>query len=102
MNEWANLLYGSRIDGTAKGRGFHGPLKTNDGEVMTELSAHTTLPDGRTLVYPLITPNQGFKDLSNVLTGGQPTPQMHEQAYLHALSRHLTGQSPFANPWEEK
>ena len=86
---------GARPDGTAKGQGWLGELPTSDGQVMTELTASSDV-DGAPMQYPLITPNQGFKDLSNVLTGGRPTPEMYEQAIKHAIHTKMSGRkSPY-------
>lgn len=93
--------YGVRPDGSSKGRGFFGELHV-DGGVATELSSETTLRNGQNLMYPLITPNQSFKDLSNLLTGGKPSGEMYDAAIRNALSRQFTGRSPFAELGEER
>lgn len=107
-NRLADLLsqetggYGARTDGTNKGKGFFGELKNTVGGASTELSAETTLMDGSNLLYPLISQNQSFKDMNNLLTGGKPTGQMYDQAIRDALSRKLTGRSPFADWYETR
>lgn len=92
--------YGTRTDGSLKGMGFFGELQNTNGGKSTELSAETTLRDGSNLLYPLISKNQSFKDLNNLVTGGKPSDQMYDQAIRDALSRKLTGRSPFADIWE--
>lgn len=62
---------------------------------MTELTAESDV-DGRHLQYPLITPNQSFKDLSNVLTGGQPTEEMFRAAIDFAIRQGMQGRKPYA------
>lgn len=93
--------YGVRPDGSSKGRGFFGELNNGNG-ISTEISSEETLRNGKNLMYPLISPNQSFKDLSNLLTGGKPTNEMYDAAVRNALSRQLTGRSPFADLGEEK
>jgi len=93
--------YGLRRDGTPKGQGFLGPLATNDGSTMTEFSGEATV-NGKPMLFPLVTPNQGFKDLSNVLAGGHPSAEMYDRAIQHAESRRLTGRSPFASLGEQQ
>lgn len=91
---------GVRQDGTGKGQGFLGPLATGkQGQYATEISTEENI-NGKPTLFPLITPNQGFKDLSNLLTGGKPTDQMYQQALLHAITRALTGRSTFAEDTE--
>lgn len=92
--------YGTRPDGSSKGRGYFGELVSGDG-ISTEISAEETLRNGKNLMYPLLSPNQSFKDLSNLLTGGKPTNEMYDAAVRNALSRQLTGRSPFAELGEE-
>lgn len=92
--------YGTRPDGSSKSRGFFGELGNGDG-ISTEISAEETLRNGKNLMYPLLSPNQSFKDLSNLLTGGAPSNEMYDAAVRHALSRQLTGRSPFAELGEE-
>jgi hypothetical protein len=91
--------YGARPDGTMKGRGFFGEMG-NGNNISTELSSETTLRNGNNLLYPLMSKGQNFKDMSNLLTGGRPSDQMYDQAVRDALSRQLTGRSPFAD-WHE-
>ena len=68
---------------------------------MTEFSGEADV-DGKRIHFPLVTPNQSFKDLSNVLTGGRPTGDMYDKAIEHAQSRILTGRSPFATSGEQR
>jgi len=93
--------YGLRRDGSPKGDGYFGPLATSDGSTMTEFSGEADV-DGKRIHFPLVTPNQSFKDLSNVLTGGRPTGDMYDKAIEHAQSRILTGRSPFATSGEQR
>ena len=46
-------VYGLREDGTVKGRGWLGPLKTMDGKTMTEKSIGVEI-DGKETLIPLI------------------------------------------------
>jgi len=106
-NNVANLAiqatggYGQRHDGSTKGQGWLGPLGASDGSTMTEVSADTTLGNGQNLHFPLITPDQSFKELSNLLTGGNPSDAMYDTAINGALSRKLTGRDPFAGIGEQ-
>lgn len=86
--------YGTREDGTPKGRGWWGELTTPDGGVMTEWSADFDL-NGRPVHAPLIVPSmtQREKELAaqEILT-----PAMEEKARAWAAYRTSRGQSPFA------
>lgn len=91
--------YGTRLDNTSKGDGFLGPLSNVYGGVSTEISAG--LPNTDEGYYPLITPNQSFYNLSNLLMGGKPSNDMYDKAQLYSRMRQLTGRSPFAGFMEQ-
>ena len=111
-NGLANLIsqetggMGVREDGTQKDLGYFGPMTFDDNRggvgQSTELSADTTLKNGQNLFYPLISQRQSFKDMSNLLTGGRPSNEMYDTAIKDALSRKLTGRSPFAGLLEQR
>lgn len=111
MEDLADIIYqnaggyGARPDGTAKGEGWMGPLTTKSGDTMTELTASSDV-DGKAIQYPLVTPNQGFKNLSWLLQGNTPTAEIYQKAIQHALSQLYSGRSAyapeFAAPAKEK
>ena len=95
--------HGMRWDGSAlKGDGFMGKIHDGYGPGgSTEISTGGSF-DGKETEYPLMTPNQGFKDLNNIITGGKPTNKMYDLAMQHALSRLLTGRNAFAGIGDQK
>lgn len=92
--------YGKRANGTAKGRGFFGELKTKDGQVMTELGSNSDV-DGEDLHYPLINPSLTRAEIDHLTSGGDPTPEMHDKSIRHALDRKAAGKNPFASDDED-
>lgn len=87
--------YGLRTDGTQKGNGWLGALATGNGNTMTEYSAESE-HNGKPMLYPLITPNQSFTNLSQMLNTGQVSEEAHRAAYAHAIARALQGMTMFA------
>jgi hypothetical protein len=96
----ADYGYGNRANGTPKGRGYFGELKTSDGRVMTELGSNATI-DGEDLHYPLIHPGMSRADMDHLTSGGNPTSEMHNSAIRHALQRKDAGKDPFAGEDDE-
>jgi len=89
--------YGYRQNGTPKGRGWMGELQRPDGYVSTELSIGTEI-DGVPQDVPLITPNQGFRDMNQLLSQqpGAPLPRgMAGKAIDHAITQMKRGRSPY-------
>lgn len=86
--------YGDRIDGTPKGDGWLGPIKTKSGDTMTELSMDAEFDGKRTLV-PLLVPTLTEEEISYLATGGKPTRGIVEKAMSHAAGRLGQGKSPF-------
>lgn len=89
--------YGNRANGSAKGRGYFGEIKMQDGSdaVMTELGVNETIDD-EDLHYPLIHPGISRADLDHLASGKRPTPAMYDSALEHAMQRRAAGKSPFA------
>lgn len=86
--------YGARPDGTTKGSGWLGSLRANDGREMTELTAESDI-DGKRMAYPLITPNQGFRNLSELIMGMPPSDETYDNAINHAIGMRMSGRSPY-------
>lgn len=87
--------YGNREDGSPKGFGYFGEVKSPRGGFSTELGAYATV-NGEALHYPLMHPNMTREHLDHLLGGGKPTPEMHDAAIEHALRRKAQGMSTFA------
>jgi hypothetical protein len=90
-----NVDYGDRADGTRKGRGFLGELRTPDGQAMTELSVGVNI-GGKEVEIPTIVPTLTPKEIEYLRTGGEPTQEIISKAAAHAQERLAQGQSPFA------
>ena len=86
--------YGKRVDGSPKGSGFHGDIKTNSGKVMTEVSIGVNL-SGKEIQIPLIIPNSSPSDLRFLANGGKATKAMVNKAVASARKRIKEGRSPF-------
>lgn len=92
--------YGLRHSGEgAKGKGYFGELKRPDGEMSTELSSEFE-HGGKTVEHPLLVPTLSAQELSHLLGGGEPTPEIYGKAQAHAAKRLEAGMSPFAGPTE--
>lgn len=88
--------YGLRKDGTKKGSGFLGELKTTSGDVATELSIGVDFGKGETEI-PLLVPTLSKQEIDYLLSGGKVTKEIADKAIAHAIDRLKSGQSPFAN-----
>ena len=89
--------YGYRPDGTKKGRGFLGEIRTPKGDIMTEYSIGVNL-DGKEVDIPTLVPTLTKQEIEFLKT--QPSPNkipktIMDKAINHAVSRMRKGQSPF-------
>lgn len=91
--------YGLRPDGTKKGTGFLGALKTKDGHDMTEFSIGVEM-DGKEVLIPTLVPTLTQDEINSLLSGNDVTPDIVNKAYDHALMRMRSGKSPFASATE--
>jgi hypothetical protein len=87
--------YGLREDGTKKGRGYFGELKTPSGNIMTELSIGVEI-DGKETLIPTIVPTLTKAELDYLVMGGKPTRRIVDKAVAFAKERIASGESPFA------
>ena len=93
--------YGNRANGSAKGRGYFGEIKSSDGKSLsTEIGVNQTV-DGEDLHYPLIHPGISRADLDHLVNHGKPTNEMYDSALDHAMKRKAAGKSPFAGDDDE-
>jgi hypothetical protein len=92
--------YGERVDKTKKGSGFFGPLKTPDGQVMTELSFGFNMGNKEYLA-PLLTPNLSRAEIDHLVSGGKPSEAIYDKAISHAMERLRAGKDMFAGPNEQ-
>lgn len=99
-SQGANPNYGLRPDGTTKGQGFFGPLKTKDGQVMTEFGIGVNF-DGQEAEIPTLVPTLTKQELQTLLQGNEPTKAIIQKAADHARMRLSQGLSPFAYPGEQ-
>lgn len=90
--------YGTRPNGTNKGKGFLGELKMKDGsgKVATEMTVGVNF-DGKERDIPLIVPDLSGKELDHLLSGKQPTRSIIDKAVGHARRRLDQGMSPYAD-----
>jgi len=88
--------YGTRVDGTDKGPGFLGELKTPEDKVVTELSIGVNL-DGKETEIPSIVPTLNKDEIDYLINGGKPTKVIVDKAVKHAIERLKSGKSPFAD-----
>ena len=86
--------YGNRPDGTPKGPGFLGELKTSDGQVMTEFSFSVDL-DGKEVLMPAVVPTLSKTELKHLQETQEITPAIERKAIDHAIKRIKEGKSPF-------
>jgi hypothetical protein len=93
--------YGSRADGTPKGRGYFGELQRPDGSVSTELSIGVDLGYGETEI-PLLVPTLSSEEVYWLINQESLDPQAVPQQIIdkaidHARMRIERGLSPFAD-----
>lgn len=87
--------YGDRVDGTRKGRGFLGEIRTPDGQVMTEYSIGVDWGEGEQEI-PTVVPGLTQAQIDLLARGGEPTQEIIDRAIEHAIMRRRLGLSPFA------
>ncbi len=94
--------WGKRPDGSVKGSGFFGGLKTPTGQAMSELSIRDTPtgPDVPTLV-PTLSEDE-LRSLLNIKDGIRIPDSIAKKAFDHAEMRKGQGRSAFAQPGEQQ
>lgn len=98
----ADLGYGSRLDGSPKGRGFLGELKRPDGDISTEVSVGVNI-DGKEMEIPLLVPSLSRAEIDQVLSlppGRQPPEAIVRKAAEFAKQRIAQGKNVFADNGE--
>ena len=80
---------------TTKGKGYFGPLRSQSGDISTEISAES---DG--MEYPLLVPTLTRSEIQHLLSGAAPTNDIYDKAESYARMRVSKGLSPFASPTE--
>jgi hypothetical protein len=90
--------YGNRVDGTAKGKGYMGPLAMQDGtdKIATELTVGVEM-DGKEVNIPLLVPSLTGKEVQYLLKGNKPTHEIVSKAAIHARKRMSQGLSPYVD-----
>lgn len=92
--------YGTRADGSKKGRGYFGELKRPDGDVSTELSIGVSVDD-KEMEIPLLVPTLTKSEVNRLLEDKPPTEAIIKKAFDHAMMRMKQGKSPFADDDDE-
>jgi hypothetical protein len=87
-----------RVDGTKKSkRGWLGPIKRDDGSVMTEYSIGLQI-DGKETLVPSLVPTLSKNEIEFLRTkkDSQPIPEgIQRKAKAHAIKMIKEGKSPF-------
>ena len=84
-----------RIDGSMKGSGWLGVLKTNSGKDMTEYSIGVNL-DGRETLIPTVVPTLTEQEIELLKTEPKEIPEsIINKAIAHAIPLLQQGKSPF-------
>lgn len=95
-----NTSFGTREDGTPKGRGYLGPLVTPAGNIVTEYTIGVNL-DGKEVDIPTLVPTLTAGEILSVLdaadNGDQPMESVITKAIEHARNKIANGQSVFFN-----
>ena len=100
MSDGIGLNYGTRADGTPKGRGYFGELPFHDGRTSTEISVGVNI-DGNDIEIPTLVPTLTQTEIQHLLGGNGPTEGIIQKAVTHARTRLGAGKSPFAGPDEQ-
>lgn len=94
------INYGVRHDGSGlKGKGFWGPLKNSEGDVMTEYTINEDI-NGKPTEIPSFVPTLTLDQLTHLLRGGDITDEIRDKAYKHAQDRINQNKSPFRQSGE--
>ena len=83
----------------AKGLGYFGPIKSKQGDTMTELSFAFDL-DGQEVSAPLLVPTLDKEEVMLLQSGGRPTDTIYRKAYDFAMQRMQQNRDTFAQPQE--
>jgi len=83
-----------REDGTTKGPGWLGEIKTPTGKVSTELSIGVNL-NGKETLIPSLVPGLTKEEIDYLVGGGKPTKAIMDKAVAHAMPFIKQGKSPF-------
>jgi len=91
--------YGTRPDGTMKGKGWLGALPTKKGNVMSELSVHQEYK-GKEVLMPLIVPTLSKDEINFLQDNEDIEPSkvplaIRMKALRHAHMRISKGLSPY-------
>lgn len=84
-----------RLDGSKKGMGFLGPLKTPDGKTATEISIGVDF-DGKEREIPSLVPTLSKEEIDFLLQGNDPSEAIIQKAVEHARERIRQGKPVFA------
>ena len=87
--------YGTRPDGTQKGRGYLGEVPTPDGQAMTEYSIGIDFGQGE-MDIPTLVPTLTPEERDYLARTGEPTDAIVNKAVEFAQRRLAMGLSPFA------
>ena len=93
---FAKQPFGPRRDGTPKGMGYLGVLKTPKGESMTEYTIGVNI-DGKEMDIPSLVPTLTAAEVDHITSTGQITDAIQQKAVAHAKSRLKAGKSVFAD-----
>ena len=100
--EYDPATWGTRPDGSTKGKGFLGALKRPDGAISTEISVGVNI-DGKEMDIPTMVPTLSRPELDKLMTLG-PDEKIPEsivkKAADHAKARIAAGKSVFADDSE--
>jgi len=94
LRQFQKKNYGTRIDGTPKGTGWLGELKTSNGDIATELSIGVNF-DGKDYLIPSLVPTLTKEEVQYLLQGNSPTDEIIQKAIDHAIKLIQQGKSPF-------
>lgn len=86
-----------RQDGTKKGMGFLGPLRSSDNQIMSELSVGVNI-DGKEMDIPSFVPTLSPQEVSHLIGGGEMNDAIVMKAAEHARMRLKQGKPVWATP----
>ncbi len=95
-------VWGKRINGTQKGKGFFGelPYGNKKNEIATELSTSVNV-DGKDILIPLLVPTLNREEIDSLLAGGKPSESIYKKAIDFSQKRKAAGKSYFAEKGEK-
>ena len=101
--EWQGMQQLKREHGAPgyKGLGYFGEIPSVDKEGNPSRSTELA-GEMEGIHFPLLVPTLTKKEIDHLVSGKQPTDEIWDKAYEHALMRGKSGKDPFATKYDKR